>query len=129
MVENVEHDGRPARLIIAARTYDTSVEDLWDAVTNIERIPRRFRPISGELQVGGGRYQLEGNARGEVLRCDPPRSFEITWEYGGEDGRGFIGIVSDAWCVASIAAGTEPSAARQAADRTTEAYTTDDSAR
>ena len=37
-----EHDGEPARVVIAVRTYDTSPEDLWDAVTNPERIPRRF---------------------------------------------------------------------------------------
>jgi len=40
-------------------------------------------PISGELRVGG-RYQLEGNAAGTIERCDPPRSFAATWEYGGD---------------------------------------------
>lgn len=82
-VEAVDRDGRPARLLTAARAYPTAVEDLWDAVTNIERIPRWFLPISGDLRPGG-RFQLEGNAAGEVLECDPPRSFEITWEYGGD---------------------------------------------
>jgi uncharacterized protein YndB with AHSA1/START domain len=82
-VEAVDRDGRPAKLLTAARTYPTAIEDLWDAVTNIERIPRWFLPITGELRVGG-RYQLEGNAAGEVLECDPPRRFEITWELGGD---------------------------------------------
>jgi hypothetical protein len=40
-------------------------------------------PVTGDLQVGG-RYQLEGNAGGEVLSCDPPKSFSATWEYGEE---------------------------------------------
>ena len=31
-----------------------------------ERIPRWFLPVSGDLRLGG-RYQLEGNAGGEVL--------------------------------------------------------------
>ncbi len=82
-VETVDRDGRPARLLTAARAYPTAIEDLWDALTTIERIPRWFLPISGELRPGG-RYQLEGNAAGEILECDPPRRFEITWEYGGE---------------------------------------------
>jgi len=32
----------------------------------------------------GGRYQLEGNAAGTIERCDPPRGFTATWEYGGD---------------------------------------------
>jgi len=82
-VDTVDRDGRPAKLLTAGRTYPTSIEDLWDAVTNPERIPRWFLPITGELRPGG-RFQLEGNAGGEILSCEPPRRFEITWEYGGE---------------------------------------------
>jgi len=72
-----------ARTITVSRTYKRSVEEVWDAVTNPERIPRWFLPISGDLRVGG-RYQLEGNAGGTIERCDPPHSFAATWEYGGE---------------------------------------------
>jgi uncharacterized protein YndB with AHSA1/START domain len=72
-----------ARTVAISRAYDASVEDVWDAVTNPERIPRWFLPVSGELRVGG-RYQLEGNAGGTIERCDPPHSFSATWEYGGE---------------------------------------------
>lgn len=72
-----------ARTITVTRTYQASVEDVWDACTNADRIPRWFLPISGELRVGG-RYQLEGNAAGTIERCDPPRSFTATWEYGGD---------------------------------------------
>ena len=43
------------------RTYETTIVDLWDAITSAERIPRRFLPISGDLRLGG-RYQLEGHA-------------------------------------------------------------------
>jgi hypothetical protein len=39
-------------------------------------------PISGDLRPGG-RYQLEGNASGTVERCDPPKGFAATWEFGG----------------------------------------------
>jgi uncharacterized protein YndB with AHSA1/START domain len=76
-----ERDGRPTKIAIARRTYRTDQADLWDTVTNAERIPRWFLPISGELEPGG-RFQLEGNAGGTVERCDAPESFAITWEYG-----------------------------------------------
>jgi uncharacterized protein YndB with AHSA1/START domain len=72
-----------ARVVTIRRVYDTTVEDLWDACTNPERIPRWFLPVSGDLREGG-RYQLEGNAGGTISRCDPPTGFDATWEYGGE---------------------------------------------
>ncbi|WP_370325989.1 SRPBCC family protein [Euzebya sp.] len=75
-------DGSPAKVLRASRTYDTSVEDLWDCLTNPDRLPRWFMPISGELRPGG-RYQLEGNAGGEIRTCDAPRHLAVTWEIGG----------------------------------------------
>jgi uncharacterized protein YndB with AHSA1/START domain len=82
-VGTVTRDGREAKVLTAARTYPTDIDDLWNAVTDIDRIPRWFAPVTGELEVGG-RFQIEGNAAGEVLECDPPRRFAITWEYGGD---------------------------------------------
>jgi uncharacterized protein YndB with AHSA1/START domain len=72
-----------ARALTASQVYDAQLEELWSACTSAERIPRWFLPISGDLRAGG-RYQLEGNASGTIERCDPPRSFAATWEYGGE---------------------------------------------
>lgn len=72
-----------ARVSIISQTYDAPLEDVWDACTSADRIPRWFLPISGELRLGG-RYQLEGNAGGTIERCDPPHGFAATWEYGGE---------------------------------------------
>jgi uncharacterized protein YndB with AHSA1/START domain len=72
-----------ARIVTVSQTYAASVDDVWDACTNPERIPRWFLPVTGELRLGG-RYQLEGNASGTIERCDPPASFAATWEYGGE---------------------------------------------
>jgi uncharacterized protein YndB with AHSA1/START domain len=77
-----EHQGKPARVVIATRRYDTDRDDLWDALTSAERIPRWFLPISGDLRLGG-RYQFEGNAGGEITRCEPPQLLAVTWEYGG----------------------------------------------
>jgi uncharacterized protein YndB with AHSA1/START domain len=72
-----------ARTVTITRTYTAPVEDVWDALTNAERIPRWFLPISGDLRVGG-RYQLEGQAGGSIERCEPPRFFAATWEFGGD---------------------------------------------
>ena len=82
-VSSPERDGQPARAVTLARSYATTVEDLWDAATNRERIPRWFLPISGEL-APGGRYQLEGNAGGMITACEPPSHFTLTWEFGGD---------------------------------------------
>jgi uncharacterized protein YndB with AHSA1/START domain len=75
-------DGQPTRLVVARRTYPTERADLWQAITDRERLPRWFLPVTGDLHEGG-RYQLEGNAGGTVERCDPPSSFAVTWEFGG----------------------------------------------
>ena len=33
-----------ARMVTIARSYDAPIEDVWDACTNPERIPRWFLP-------------------------------------------------------------------------------------
>jgi uncharacterized protein YndB with AHSA1/START domain len=71
-----------ARTVTISQAYDAAIDDVWDACTNPERIPRWFLPVSGDLRLHG-RYQLEGNAGGTIERCDPPKSFAATWEYGG----------------------------------------------
>jgi uncharacterized protein YndB with AHSA1/START domain len=71
-------DGRSVRL---ERDYDAPIDDVWDAVTNPERIGRWFLPISGDYRVGG-RYQLEGNAGGQILECNRPNQLKVTWVYG-----------------------------------------------
>jgi len=193
-VSSRQQDGRLARVVVATRSYDTSIDDLWDALTSAERIPRWFLPISGELRLGG-RYQLQGNAGGEIERCEPPRHLALTWEYGGEvswvtveladdpkggtrlelehvahvgdarwdqfgpgavgvgwdlalmglgrhletgaaadpqaamawmgspEGKDFMRRASDGWCRASIASGTDATAAQAGAARTTAFYT------
>jgi uncharacterized protein YndB with AHSA1/START domain len=70
-------EGRAIRL---RRTYDAPIADVWDALTNPDRIGRWFLPISGDFRLGG-RYQLEGNAGGEILVCDRPNRLRITWAY------------------------------------------------
>jgi uncharacterized protein YndB with AHSA1/START domain len=75
-------DGAATKIVIARRVYLASQADLWDALTNADRIPRWFLPVSGDLRVGG-RYQIEGNAGGVVEHCKEPEAFAVTWEFGG----------------------------------------------
>lgn len=74
-------DGQPAAAITLARNYATTAEDLWRAITDSDHVPRWFLPISGELKLGG-RYQLEGNANGEITACTRPSHLALTWEFG-----------------------------------------------
>jgi len=77
-----ERDGERMRVQTLAQTYPSPIDDVWDALTTAERIPRWFLPVSGDLRLGGT-YQLEGNAGGTITACDAPNSFTATWEYGG----------------------------------------------
>jgi uncharacterized protein YndB with AHSA1/START domain len=80
-VRDEAFQGKPANVIAVSRIYDTDIHDLWDAVTNAERLPRWFLPISGELELGG-KYQLQDNASGTITHCEPPRELAMTWEFG-----------------------------------------------
>ncbi|MDE3720756.1 SRPBCC domain-containing protein [Nocardiopsis sp. N85] len=69
--------------VTIAHDYATSIEDLWDACTNAERLPRWFAPVSGDLREGGT-YQVQDNAGGRILSCDPPKAFHVSWEFDGQ---------------------------------------------
>ena len=49
----LELDGKPASAVTLSCSYATTLEDLWDAVTNSARVPRWFIPITGTLELGG----------------------------------------------------------------------------
>jgi uncharacterized protein YndB with AHSA1/START domain len=72
-----------ARVGTISQVYPTGIEDLWEAVTSAERIPRWFLPVSGELKLGG-HYQLEGNAGGTITDCEPPHRYAATWEFADQ---------------------------------------------
>jgi uncharacterized protein YndB with AHSA1/START domain len=84
-VQREVHSGRTAagegRQVRLQRTYDAPIDDVWDALTNPERIGRWFLPISGDYRLGGT-YQFEGNAGGEIVECSRPNRLKVTWVYG-----------------------------------------------
>lgn len=73
---------QPMRVVIASRTYETSLENLWDALTNAERLSQWLLPAAGRLRAGG-RYRIAGHARGHILRYEPPRVLGVTWQVAG----------------------------------------------
>src|SRR4051812_39384460 len=73
--------GDEVRKVLLRRRYEATVDDVWDACTNGDRIGRWFLPVTGDLRPGG-RYQLQGNAGGEILRCEPPSLLRVTWVMG-----------------------------------------------
>ncbi len=82
-VKQGEYAGRPAKIVIASAEYDTDIEDLWDAITDPERIARWLARVTGELELGG-HYQIQGNASGIIEECEEPTHLALTWNYGDQ---------------------------------------------
>jgi uncharacterized protein YndB with AHSA1/START domain len=79
--------GGDGHAVVLRREYDAAIEDVWDAITDPDRISRWFLPVTGDLRLGG-RYQLKGNAGGEIRRCEPPRLLQVTWIFGEDPSPG-----------------------------------------
>lgn len=62
------------------RHYQAAIDDVWSALTDPERVERWFYPLTGDLHAGGS-FQLEGNAGGDILECEPPQLLKVT--FGG----------------------------------------------
>jgi uncharacterized protein YndB with AHSA1/START domain len=60
------------------REYPADVEDVWEAVTDPQRLTRWFAPVTGELHEGGA-FKVDGNAEGEIRECRPPSALTVTW--------------------------------------------------
>jgi uncharacterized protein YndB with AHSA1/START domain len=69
------------RSLLLRRVYDATIEDVWSACTDPERLNRWLGTIEGDLRVGGT-FQLKDNAGGEILRCEEPRLIKVTWVLG-----------------------------------------------
>ena len=78
-----EVDDQPARAVTLSRSYEASLEELWEACTDPSRIERWFGPVSGDLKTGG-HYQVEGNASGRITACERLSHISLIWEFGGD---------------------------------------------
>lgn len=71
------------RLVSLRRTFAVSIDELWSALTEPERVRRWFSPAKIEPRVGG-RIEMEGYdgssmMEGMIRVFDPPRVFEYDW--------------------------------------------------
>jgi uncharacterized protein YndB with AHSA1/START domain len=82
----VELDGGSA-VIRFTREYPNSIDDVWDALTNPERLAQWWLPFDADITielVEGGDYILRGKGEGmptfslKVLRAERPYLFEHT---------------------------------------------------
>lgn len=90
-VRRVTGQRRDARTVVLRRDYAAPIEDVWDAITDPARLSRWFLPVTGDLRLGGT-YQLEGNAGGEIRRCEPPRLLAVTWVFGADPGESVVEV-------------------------------------
>ena len=74
---DVAEDGDLVRVQMDRR-YPSPMPDVWEALTDPDRIRRWMMPVSGDLRVGG-HFQLEGNAGGEILHCERPSVLRVTF--------------------------------------------------
>ena len=66
-----------ARVAVLTRTYPTTIEDLWDACTNPERLARWYVPVTGDLRVGGTFQQVHMGS-GTIEICSPPELLKVS---------------------------------------------------
>ncbi|WP_214403086.1 SRPBCC family protein [Pseudonocardia lacus] len=71
-------DGGEVVAVLLRREYTADAADVWNALTDPDRLRRWFLPVTGDLRPGGA-FQTEGNAGGEILTCDAPRLLRVTW--------------------------------------------------
>jgi uncharacterized protein YndB with AHSA1/START domain len=73
-----------ARVAVFTRTYATTVEDLWDACTDPERLRRWYVPVTGDLRVGGTFEQMNMGS-GTILVCDAPQLLKLSLGGGADE--------------------------------------------
>jgi uncharacterized protein YndB with AHSA1/START domain len=83
-VDNGRLAAGAAHVVRLSRTYAAPIDDVWDALTDPERIGRWFLPFCGDYPLGGS-SQFEGNAGGTILECDKPNRLRVTWVFGPPD--------------------------------------------
>jgi len=147
-VKALERDGQPARAVILERSYDTDIDDLWDAVTSPQRLRRWFLPVEGELKRGGRtRFTLTHTAPlSDFWKQYGPGAVGVGWEGGlmglalyiadpegmkldeatfsaSPEGKRFHAGSSERWGEAAIEAGEDADLIAAAVRNTTAFYT------
>jgi uncharacterized protein YndB with AHSA1/START domain len=76
--------------------YDTSIDDLWSALTEPGRLARWYGRVEGDLREGGTvRTHIDDagmDTTGVVEVCDPPRRLRVTSRETDESYQGGQGV-------------------------------------
>jgi hypothetical protein len=107
--------GRRRSRVTAAPSYPAAAATQLSSLTPMIDVAQTINAV--RRQVGSRTLGLH-LASGEAVN----RADFAAWS-ASDEGRQFVTMSSQAWCDASVAAGTDPAAAAQAAARTTAAYT------
>ena len=81
-VTAVERDGRDAYDVVLQCDLGCEPNALWEALTDSSVLAKWFLPVTGDLRLGG-QFAFEHNASGTIIQCEPQKSFQVTWEFGG----------------------------------------------
>ena len=68
--------------------YDTSIDDLWSALTDPQRLARWVAEVNGDLRPGGdfrASFTSGWEGAGRLDECEPPRRLLLTLDPGQED--------------------------------------------
>ncbi|WP_405057095.1 SRPBCC family protein [Kribbella sp. NBC_01505] len=68
--------------VLMRRSYRAEPEEVWDALTDPQRLGRWMWPTTGDFRIGGT-FALRDMAGGDILECEPPKRLKVT--YGGSN--------------------------------------------
>lgn len=73
------------RAVRFERTYAATPEEVWDALTNPDRLARWLAPGTITEESVALDFGDSGAVTGRVLRHEPPSVLEVEWRFAGED--------------------------------------------
>ncbi len=75
------------RSVYLRRHFDSSIEKVWSACVEREKLSRWFGDVSGDLREGGELaidVGMKEKVTSRILRCEPPNQLVVTWSYDGD---------------------------------------------
>ena len=69
-------------------SYDTDIDDLWSAITDVQRLARWVAEVEGDLRLGGvfqATFTSGWEGAGRVDACEPPRHLLVTMTPGEDE--------------------------------------------
>jgi|SRR5262245_1791278 len=75
------------RSVFLRRRFDSSIEKVWSACAEREKLSRWFGDVSGDLREGGVLaidVGMKEKVTSRILRCERPNQLVVTWSYDGD---------------------------------------------